>query len=95
MTDNKKPEVKYSEFSKEEQHQVQADVDAVLAKHQAEIVIAPVITPQGTIGAVAQVFRKVLAEQGTPSPFVPQPEANGGATEPAPEGASESAPKAD
>lgn len=85
---------KYENLTKEQQQAVQADVDAVLAKHGAEIVIAPVITPQGTIGAVAQVFKKTLPENGTPSPFVAQEEKNG-STEPAPGASTEPAPKAD
>lgn len=92
--EEQKNQARYEEFSKEQQKAVQADVDAVLAKHSAEIVIAPVITPQGTIGAVAQVFRKVLPETGIPSQFVASPETANGA-ESAPAASAEPAPKAD
>jgi len=64
-----KPDHKLVPFTVEEGTQVQADVDAALAKHEAELVVTPVIDEKGCIKVLVQAFKKVKpVETGIPSP---------------------------
>lgn len=64
-----KQETKLVPFTIEEGKLVQADVDAALAKHEAELVVTPVIDEKGCIKVLVQAFKKVApVETGIPSP---------------------------
>jgi len=63
----------YVAFSQEESAEVQQTIDAVLLKHDAEIVIAPVFTVDGRVTATAHIFKKVKQEtENVPSDFMTQ-----------------------
>lgn len=62
-------EVKIEEFGPEEGKEVMAAIDAVLLKFGGTIIAIPMIQPNGTIGASAQLLKKVKpVETGIPSP---------------------------
>lgn len=69
--ENKKivEDVKIVEFPPEEGKEVMAAIDAVLLKFSGTIIAVPMIMPNGTIGASAQLLKKVKpVETGIPSP---------------------------
>lgn len=82
--EQKKEEFKVAEYGADEGKEVMAAIDAVLSKFSGTIVAVPMIMPNGTIGATAQLLKKVKVEQpgeaGIPSPKEFQ---NGGQDAPA------------
>jgi len=56
------PTYKLVEFSKEEANEILKEVDTILAKYNAQIAVSPIINPNGTLGAQAQILKKVLIE---------------------------------
>lgn len=60
-----KPQYQLEEFSPEEGTLVSAAVDKVLAEHSAQLSVRAIINPNGTLGAVANVFKKVLVSSDT------------------------------
>lgn len=62
-------------LSKEEAEIISKKLDAIQNEHSAQIVLTPIITPDGRLSAKAEVFKKV--ELPVPSPFIPNEEGNG------------------
>jgi len=77
MTETKKIEV--VPFDKETADKILAEINEVLIRNGADIVVRPIISPEGTIEATAQIFKKVNEPVPTPSEFLKE-ESNGGTT---------------
>lgn len=59
-----------SDFTPDEAKLLTNDLDATLAKYNAQFVVAPIINPDGTIGAKVELFKKVeSAPKGVESPY--------------------------
>ncbi len=69
MPENK--QVNLVPFEKAEADKILAEINEVLMKHGAEIVVRPLIMPTGVLGAQAELFKKVEAPVPTPSEFMP------------------------
>lgn len=73
--ESKHMEKQYSlvEFSAEEGKQIASEFDAVLVKYNAQLSVAAIINKDGTLGAKAELFKKVELvpkEQGVPTPYI-------------------------
>lgn len=53
------PNYQLAEFPAEEGTLVLSAIDKVLAEHSAQLAVRPIINADGTLGAVAQVLKKV------------------------------------
>ena len=54
-----KPQYTLSNFSPDEGKEVIAKLDKFMLENSAELVVTPLINPNGTIGAKVEVFKKV------------------------------------
>lgn len=68
---NNEPKYDLVNLSPEEGKLVAADLDAIFTKYSAQLVVLPVINQNGTLGAKAEIFKKVLLvpKEGVPSPY--------------------------
>ncbi len=59
MQQAKDPNFTLANFSPEEGKAVIAKLDKFMAENSAELVVTPLINPNGTIGAKVEIFKKV------------------------------------
>lgn len=63
-----KPQFEFHPLSVEEIKSFSIEMDALLDKYSAEMIVVPMIKPDGRLSAEAQVLKKV--EKSIPSPFM-------------------------
>lgn len=65
------PKFSLVDYSPADAKTVLEELDAVLVKYDGQFVVTPVINPNGTIGAKAEVFKKVeLVPKSVETPYL-------------------------
>lgn len=77
------PEYKLVNLSPEEGKRITEELDTIFNKYSAQLTVTAIINPNGTLGAKAEIFKKVelvlktdSASEGIKSPFVKNGENN-------------------
>lgn len=81
------PKYTLSDFTPDEAKLLTTDIDAALAKYNAQFIVTPIINQNGTIGAKVELFKKVeLVPKSVESPYANPEETTDAAPEESSEG---------
>lgn len=70
---NEEPKFELDNLSPEDGKSVALEIDTALNKYSAQLVVMPIINPNGTLGAKVEIFKKVPVKNNNgavPSPFM-------------------------